>query len=114
MDGSWVRGTPSKGLRQINIRYDVSESEFAEIERLLERVPYKKVNVVMRHALLLGAKFMLSSGQDPVTTSGQPPKPPVRHSPAATQTPPPQNAPTEGEPPQFGSAAKNMFDTYGT
>jgi hypothetical protein len=57
---SWIRGKPANGRRQINIRYDCDEAEFIDIERMLAKATYKNVNKVMRHALLVGCKVMLS------------------------------------------------------
>ena len=64
---TWKRGRPSQGLRQINIRYEIAEAAWRDIEDYCERIPYKHVNQGMLNALLMGSRVLLES-----TTSGQP------------------------------------------
>lgn len=98
LQGSWIRGKPSKGLRQINIRYEVDDATFKDIEDLLERVPYKKVNEVMRHALLVGSKIMLST-----SNNGE----------VSVPTQPSTNEKKTAAPPAYSAAAAGMFETFG-
>lgn len=113
LEGSWTRGRPSKGLRQVNVRYQVEDPQWREIEDLLERVPYKKVNEVMRYALLLGAKVLLSTNKEGqeisnVPTSAVIPKP-------QSVAPPVLAEKSEQSPPNQGysKTAKSMFQNYG-
>lgn len=104
---TWIRGRPSQGLRQINIRYDIEESQFGPIEELLQKSPYKQVNRVMREALLLGAKIMIqtaSSGSIAEITS----------TPNKRGQGPAKAAPKVEEPkPAFSKAATSMFEQFG-
>ena len=113
LEGSWTRGRPSKGLRQVNVRYLVEDPQWREIEDLLERVPYKKVNEVMRHALLLGAKILLStSAQGQAISnapSGQAPTPPTP--PVAPQ---PQQQVATSPAASYSPAAKALFENFGS
>jgi hypothetical protein len=98
----------------VNVRYQVEDPQWREIEDLLERVPYKKVNEVMRYALLLGSKILLSTNEQGQAIANVP----------NTPLPKPQQAPqtsavestVEVKPqgPQYSQAAKNMFDTFGS
>jgi hypothetical protein len=90
-EGSWVRGRPSNGLRQVNVRYQFDDPRFQAIEALLMRTPYKKVNVTMLQALLLGAEAMLRDAGVPV--------PPVP-APQGQPYPPPQGFPPSSQYPQ--------------
>lgn len=69
--GSWERGKPANGLRQINIRYQCDDPDNADIEKMLSQATYKNVNKVMKHALMLGCKVLLAqlSGEAPPQTS---------------------------------------------
>lgn len=100
LEGSWTRGRPSKGLRQVNVRYQVEEPQWREIEELLERVPYKKVNEVMRYALLLGSKILLSTNEQGQAISNVPTGAPTQNN-------------TETKKPQYSETAKNMFESFG-
>jgi hypothetical protein len=114
LEGAWTRGRPSKGLRQVNIRYEVDDGQWRDIEDLLERVPYKKVNEVMRYALLLGSKVLLSTNQDsreiskvPAAGAGN----------KAAPSPPPSissNHESSGKGTDYSQTAKSMFQKYGS
>lgn len=113
LEDNWIRGRPSKGKRQLNLRYDVADQHFAEVEDLLSRLPYSKVNIVMREALLLGSKILLTSAQahvenlvnTPTTRQSRSGAPAFSGVPAQpAQTPPA---------PAFGKAATNMFEQFG-
>ena len=109
--GAWVRAVRTSGLRPLNIRYSVDDKTWQSIEDLLERVPYKKVNHVMRYALLLGSKIMLE-GYDPsksLAAGDSRPKSPLPQPQAA----PPSPAPTSDDPAPMSAAARNMFSQYG-
>lgn len=114
LEDNWIRGRPSKGKRQLNIRYEVSDEHFAPVEDLLARLPYSKVNIVMREALLLGAKIMLSTAQSnvenlvntPTTRQSRSGAPAISGAP----TLPAQTIPAA---PTFGKAAKTMFEQFG-
>jgi hypothetical protein len=108
LEGSWKRGRPSKGLRQINLRYLVDDPKFQEIEDLLERVPYKQVNTVMRQALLLGSKILLSAsdqGPGALNISPAPSTPPTPYTPATPLS--------QEHAPSYSRAAQSMFNDYG-
>ncbi len=112
LEGSWTRGRPSKGLRQVNVRYQVEDPQWREIEELLERVPYKKVNEVMRYALLLGSKIMLTTNEQGAAISNAPTGAPPQNNistPTAGYVPP-----AETKQPQYSETAKNMFQTFGS
>jgi hypothetical protein len=112
LEGSWTRGRPSKGLRQVNVRYQVEDPQWREIEELLERVPYKKVNEVMRYALLLGSKILLSTNEQGQAISNVPTGAPA---PSTTSTPITSSVPSaEPKNPQYSETAKNMFQTFGS
>lgn len=114
LEGSWTRGRPSKGLRQVNVRYQVEDAQWREIEDLLERVPYKKVNEVMRYALLLGSKILLSTNEQGQAISNVP-NTPMPKTPQMAQQPAVESS-VEVKPqgPQYSQAAQNMFDTFGS
>ena len=116
LEGAWTRGRPSKGLRQVNIRYEVDDRQWREIEDLLERVPYKKVNEVMRYALLLGSKVLLSTNQDKQEISNVP-----NSAVAAGNRAPPSPSPststkeeTSSQGAKYSQTAKSMFQKYGS
>lgn len=113
LENNWIRGRPSQGKRQLNVRYEVSDEHFAPIEELLARLPYAKVNIVMREALLLGAKIMLSSAQANVETLVNTPT--TRQSRSGYVAPTPPQPPVQTPPPAaaFSKAATNMFEQYG-
>lgn len=106
--GAWVRAKLTSGTRPLNIRYSVDDKTWQPIEDLLERVPYKKVNHVMRYALLLGSKIMLD-GYDPgkslAAGDSRPPSAPTR--------PPAAPSPAAQEPAPLSAAAATMFSQYG-
>lgn len=117
LEGSWTRGRPSKGLRQVNVRYQVEDPQWREIEDLLERVPYKKVNEVMRYALLLGAKILLSTNEKgqaisnvPVSHQAPPPSP----APISPSAPAAAPLPEPAAPPQYSKAAQALFQNFGS
>lgn len=110
---SWVRARQTAGPRTFNIRYKVDEAEWSPIEALLERAPYKKVNHIMRYALLVGAGLLLRTSPPgqiiaqarPSTIDYKPaPQPVVATVPAP---PPPAAAPA------YSSAAAGMFESFG-
>lgn len=116
LEDNWVRGRPSKGKRQLNVRYEVSDEHFKPIEDLLERLPYSKVNIVMREALLLGAKIMLSTAQANVDNLVNTPTTRQSRSGSSSMAAPvaqPVQTPTP-QPPAYGKAAQSMFEEYGT
>jgi hypothetical protein len=112
LEGSWTRGRPSKGLRQVNVRYQVEDPQWREIEELLERVPYKKVNEVMRYALLLGSKILLSTNEQGQAISNVPIGAPTQNTTSTAHTG--YAPPAETKKPQYSEAAKNMFQTFGS
>lgn len=114
LEGSWTRGRPSKGLRQVNVRYQVEDPQWREIEDLLERVPYKKVNEVMRYALLLGSKILLSTNEQGQAISNVPSTPVPKPLQAAQQAPVESSVEVNPQGPQYSQTAKNMFDTFGS
>ena len=107
--GAWVRAKLTSGLRPLNIRYSVDDKAWQPIEDLLERVPYKKVNHVMRYALLLGSKIMLDT-YDPSKSvaAGE-----SRPSPAVQARPQAAPSPAAAAPAPMSNAAKTMFSQYG-
>lgn len=109
LENNWIRGRPSKGLRQINIRYQIEEDQFKEIEDLLERVPHKKVNEIMRYALLVGCRWVLSSADKTVEAMAKTPnsRGPNKDPVVIPSAPPPS------PPVKFGKASQGMFDSYG-
>lgn len=113
LEDNWVRGRPSKGKRQLNIRYEVSDQHFKPIEDLLERLPYSKVNIVMREALLLGAKIMLSTASSNVEHLVNTPTTRQSRSGATGPMATPPMQPAEPAAPAFSKTATNMFDTFG-
>ncbi|MBP8285625.1 MAG: hypothetical protein KAX57_02160 [Rhodoferax sp.] len=114
LEGSWTRGRPSKGLRQVNVRYQVEDPQWREIEDLLERVPYKKVNEVMRYALLLGSKILLSTNEQGQAISNLPSTPVTKLPQAAQPSAVESSVEVTPQGPQYSQAAKNMFDTFGS
>jgi hypothetical protein len=114
LEGSWTRGRPSKGLRQVNVRYQVEDPQWREIEELLERVPYKKVNEVMRYALLLGSKILLSTNEQGQAISSVPNTLIPKALQTAQQPAGDSSAEVKSQGPQYSQTAKNMFDTFGS
>ena len=114
LEGSWTRGRPSKGLRQVNVRYQVEDPQWREIEDLLERVPYKKVNEVMRYALLLGSKILLSTNEQGQAISNVPSTPTPKPPQAAQQAPVESSVEVKPQGPQYSQAAQSMFETFGS
>ena len=113
LEGNWIRGRPSQGKRQLNVRYEVSDPHFEPIEKLLERLPYSKVNIVMREALLLGAKIMLSTSSSNVDHLVNSPTTRQSRSGGLTTMPTPPAPPVEPATPAFSKTATNMFKTFG-
>lgn len=114
LEGSWTRGRPSKGLRQVNVRYQVEDPQWREIEELLERVPYKKVNEVMRYALLLGSKILLSTNEQGQAISNVPGTPTTKAPQIGQQPNAESSAEAQSKGPQYSQTAQNMFDTFGS
>ena len=113
LEGSWTRGRPSRGLRQVNVRYQVEDPQWREIEDLLERVPYKKVNEVMRYALLLGSKILLSTNEQGQAISKVPSTPMPKTPHAAQQPAVDSGVEVMPQGPQYSRAAQNMFEKFG-
>lgn len=99
--GSWTRGMPSNGLRQINLRYDVSDAEYAAIEEVLEKMPYKQVNKGMLQVMLLGARIYLQTAN-----AGSPIVAPL----AGKNT---RSADKPAAAPAYSGTAQGMFEQFG-
>ena len=51
---------PDSGIRQLNLKYEVNDPEFAAVEQLRSRTNYRQLNRMMLEALRIGAAQLLA------------------------------------------------------